>query len=695
MSCSCNCNYLKALFIGAATAPIASGNTLQFNNDGDMWLVVGSLATKVTEIKRLDTNGILSVESALVGYATDKQLYVEIDKGIYRRAGVEFADVYGAIQSTIDPTVYWVPASINEIAILDTQADLESYTTNFQELAIIDSGIYKLSDVAASPSIQSTFDPLKWWIPVAGGSSGIGTVDKIQFNTADSADAALGELKFDSDLGLFVVGVDSVSVPIGTSYSLVRNATATTIPKGTFLYASGTLGASGKIEVEPFPNDNTIDTNRTIGFAYGDILPNSDGVCIDSGKILKYNTSAHVEGTLLYASTTVAGAFQTTRPQAPSYKPAIAIVIFQHAVNGILEVRWSSGASIGDDALVELSTLQNRDILLYDSVQGRFENSQYFVNLETSFTNFADASNPNNVSLYKAALVDNYIPSKSLTYFDPIIVGTDQAPLDTTGLWQTTLMQYIANSAGAVGAFSYYNAAYAKANGFLLYQNIIGGRPVNQWLLRSMANSGQVGDCALQMRAIIAEDGSAPSVGVGIAGMKATNDQAGYGGGSTVFTDTTSILFIVENGNAASAGQGSMWNSRFHVRADGDAHFYGNQYEKTHYFSADYTVTLKGVAFHYTGVGGHTLTLPSPTATNPKAILDKDILGNFYPDNGTNTFKDNRDRIIQIQNFGTGDLTLSQNVYTDATNFITVVPYSYPNNSIKIKCDGTKWYLLW
>jgi len=39
---SCNCNFLRILYIGSATSPLSSGNTLQFNDNGDMWIVIGT-----------------------------------------------------------------------------------------------------------------------------------------------------------------------------------------------------------------------------------------------------------------------------------------------------------------------------------------------------------------------------------------------------------------------------------------------------------------------------------------------------------------------------------------------------------------------------------------------------------------------------------------------------------------------------
>lgn len=154
------------------------------------------------------------------------------------------------------------------------------------------------------------------------------------------------------------------------------NQTASTIPKGTLVGFAGTLGASGKLLGQPFLANGTYSSDYVMGLTDSDVPVGSAGFAVDHGTLRQLDTSAWTDGTILYASSTVAGALTSTQPDAPNNKITIAAVIYSSATTGSLEVRISVGSSLANDELVELSTLANGDTLVYNSTTGRFENQQ-------------------------------------------------------------------------------------------------------------------------------------------------------------------------------------------------------------------------------------------------------------------------------------------------------------------------------
>lgn len=155
----------------------------------------------------------------------------------------------------------------------------------------------------------------------------------------------------------------------------IRNTTGSTIPKGTPVYANGTVGGSGKITVAPFIADGSIPARLLLGVTTEDIGNNTNGKVADFGRINNFNTSAWNDGDILWASETVAGGWTATEPVAPNLKLAIAFVAYSHSNNGILYVRYTEGHRIVDAHDVEITNPQDKDRLTYNSSNQRWENS--------------------------------------------------------------------------------------------------------------------------------------------------------------------------------------------------------------------------------------------------------------------------------------------------------------------------------
>jgi hypothetical protein len=236
------------------------------------------------------------------------------------------------------------------------------------------------------------------------------------------------------------------------------------------------LGASGQLLVEKFLANGTYPSEYVIGIVEEDIVNGGNGFVIDHGKIRGVNTSQFAAGTILYASNLVAGALTSTRPAAPNNKVTIAAVVNSHQNNGTLEVRVSIGSQLGNDELVELSNLQNNDIIKYNSTTGRFENvppSSELDTLNSVTTRGATTTNAITVgTIQHSGLVTtegtNLDQVKTITrsitlttnWQDTGIKGTDLA----TG---TYIVQLYANdtSAGGTNSNEYYSGTMSWYNG--------------------------------------------------------------------------------------------------------------------------------------------------------------------------------------------------------------------------------------
>jgi len=193
--------------------------------------------------------------------------------------------------------------------------------------------------------------------------------DSVTFNVNET-DASLRELKYSEEKGyLQYGGQDSVQIPILPGIWYVRNDTSVTIPKGTVLRATGTLGASGRIKVKHMIANGSIDAMYILGIAMHDIAVGADGYAMSQGKIRQVNTQAYSEGAVLYADVDTLGGLTQTEPGNGFLKLPIAFVVHS-ASNGVLAVRVTPGAYMRDLHDVEITSPATNASLYYNTAQG-------------------------------------------------------------------------------------------------------------------------------------------------------------------------------------------------------------------------------------------------------------------------------------------------------------------------------------
>jgi hypothetical protein len=189
------------------------------------------------------------------------------------------------------------------------------------------------------------------WASLVGGGSFTQPVDSLFFDTSvlpNNVDTA--KMRWDSELGTVVLGMyDQVPNEIGfKNFWLVKNQTGSTIAKNSLVYASGTLGASGRISVSKFIANGTIDAKYLLGITAHDLTDGEDGYVISFGKIRQVNTDTFADGAILYPSPTVAGVWTDVEPIAPDLDMPIGFCINSSSNNGTIAIRVASGYKLNE-----------------------------------------------------------------------------------------------------------------------------------------------------------------------------------------------------------------------------------------------------------------------------------------------------------------------------------------------------------
>ena len=170
------------------------------------------------------------------------------------------------------------------------------------------------------------------------------TLDTAIFDTtySETGSETQGTLYWNQDEETLSLVTNGETIELGQKVEVhVKNQTGSQINKGEVVYASGTVGASGRILVTKMIADGTIAAKRILGVAAENIANGADGKVIKFGKLRKIDTTAFNEGDILWVSTTVAGAFQNTEPSqsAGDISLPIAFVVTDSASVGEIFIR--------------------------------------------------------------------------------------------------------------------------------------------------------------------------------------------------------------------------------------------------------------------------------------------------------------------------------------------------------------------
>lgn len=239
-------------------------------------------------------------------------------------------------------------------------------------------------------------------------------VDSLFFNVnvpTNNVDTA--KMRWDSDLATVVLGLnDNVPNELGfKNFWLVKNQTGSTITKGSIVYANGTVGASGRITVDKFIANGSIDAKYLLGITAHDLTDGEDGYVISFGKIRQVNTDTFAAGAILYPSPTVAGVWTDVEPVAPNIDMPIGFCINSSVNNGTIAIRVASGYKLSELHDVQITSPVEKASLYYSNGLWRDTTAVLLVSDTASMlTNYLRTGVATSTYLTQSNAASTYLP---------------------------------------------------------------------------------------------------------------------------------------------------------------------------------------------------------------------------------------------------------------------------------------------
>lgn len=221
---------------------------------------------------------------------------------------------------------------------------------------------------------------------LSGITGGISTPTFITFDTTGGVAPTLGQLRWDNNDGTLDLGLNGgATLKVGQqTYYYAKNTSGSSIPIGTPVMFTGTVGASGKLEFGLAVADDSVPPEYMMGVTAQNVVNNDFGYVTSFGIVRGFDTSgtpyseAWADGDLLYFDPITPGAWTNVRPDAPNIHVPVAVVL--NAASG-----GSGSVFVRMVASPRLSELQDVEIngggpaagqvLIYDAAQSRWENN--------------------------------------------------------------------------------------------------------------------------------------------------------------------------------------------------------------------------------------------------------------------------------------------------------------------------------
>ncbi len=232
-----------------------------------------------------------------------------------------------------------------------------------------------------------------------------------------------------SQTGLNQVGwIDNFAEAMVTR---VFNDLGTTQDKGLVVYLNGVQGDRPKIALAQANNE--MNSSKTFGLIYDDILDMQDGQVITEGLLSGLDTDivGWNEGDALWLSPTVAGGYTNVKPSAPNHAVFIGTLVRKHQTQGSVQVKIQNGYELQELHNVSIPTTpSNNDVLTYNSSTGLWEaqaagagSAKYVRGF-----GFSGATIPNGSTGLPIVITSNATITKVKAY-----------GLSVSGIWQFTL----------------------------------------------------------------------------------------------------------------------------------------------------------------------------------------------------------------------------------------------------------------
>jgi len=151
---------------------------------------------------------------------------------------------------------------------------------------------------------------------------------------------------------------------------IVVNNTGSTLLKGQVVYASGSVGASGKLRVSLSSNSTESGSSKTFGVLAENIINGGEGILVTEGLLEGVDTTGAADGDPVWLGPTAGSKIfgLTEKPSAPAHLVFLGIVVRGgNANNGSIFVKIQNGFELEELHNVSIATLSDNQVLRYDA----------------------------------------------------------------------------------------------------------------------------------------------------------------------------------------------------------------------------------------------------------------------------------------------------------------------------------------
>jgi len=228
-------------------------------------------------------------------------------------------------------------------------------------------------NVTQSITLNNT--EIKDWNEIGNNLNYIDPINYIQLNTSWSNGHSEGRLHWNSEDATMEIGMagPDVNLQVGQEILLrTKNNDLVDIPNCKVVFLSGASGSKPEVQIVGTEDPFRVG-QATIGLTTEDIEQNQLGYVTTYGLVRDCNTLEFSEGSALYLGYN--GTFTDTPAIAPNASIFIGLVLRSHLTEGIIFVQLDKQSLLGDLSDVYTASLNNYDILQYDSTDLRYENT--------------------------------------------------------------------------------------------------------------------------------------------------------------------------------------------------------------------------------------------------------------------------------------------------------------------------------
>lgn len=189
---------------------------------------------------------------------------------------------------------------------------------------------------------------------------------------------------------------------------IAKNDQGSSVGSAKVMYISGAVGNV------PFAKlasaSDKFSAYKSIGVTVTPVIQNGFVALTTEGRVRNINTSAFAEGAMLWLG--LNGNITTVEPVAPTPKISIGMVIRSHATVGQIYVKTRLVNELSESSSVNVSDILDKDLLKWNSVTDRFENS----NIQLSLSQIASLTGDESLSGTKTFASSPIVPAPQLEY---------------------------------------------------------------------------------------------------------------------------------------------------------------------------------------------------------------------------------------------------------------------------------------